>query len=224
MFKNESLLLANAINQASTASTGYEQDATTDQLVESTNFTASTIGSRFGTPQYWTVENDSTPQTDDISNARIYRKVHLQAGRWFFGAGIQHAYNLSDRAYIFASTSTLSTSDIPSKSIAYWPINKCATNGTPVGLYFTLDEPQDVILGFQANLLQGNNSQEFRISQVKLLSYDLYTGISEVKGDEPSGSRRYDGRIYSIDGRYLGTDVNCLGHGLYIRNGKKIIK
>ena len=30
--------------------------------------------------------------------------------------------------------------------------------------------------------------------------------------------------IYSIDGRYLGTDFNILGKGLYIVNGKKIIK
>lgn len=31
-------------------------------------------------------------------------------------------------------------------------------------------------------------------------------------------------RIYSIDGRYLGTDFNALGKGLYIVNGKKVIK
>lgn len=30
--------------------------------------------------------------------------------------------------------------------------------------------------------------------------------------------------IYSIDGRYLGTDFNALGKGLYIVNGKKVIK
>lgn len=31
-------------------------------------------------------------------------------------------------------------------------------------------------------------------------------------------------RIYSIDGRYLGNDFNALGKGLYIVNGKKIVK
>lgn len=32
------------------------------------------------------------------------------------------------------------------------------------------------------------------------------------------------GRVYSIDGRYLGTDIKSLGHGIYIVNGKKIVK
>ena len=30
--------------------------------------------------------------------------------------------------------------------------------------------------------------------------------------------------VYSIDGRYLGNDVSKLGKGLYIVNGKKIVK
>ena len=33
-----------------------------------------------------------------------------------------------------------------------------------------------------------------------------------------------DGRIYSISGQYMGTDWNALGKGIYIMNGKKIVK
>lgn len=33
-----------------------------------------------------------------------------------------------------------------------------------------------------------------------------------------------DGRIYSICGQYMGTDWNALGKGIYIMNGKKIVK
>ena len=30
--------------------------------------------------------------------------------------------------------------------------------------------------------------------------------------------------VYSLDGRYLGNDVSKLGKGLYIVNGKKVVK
>ena len=32
-----------------------------------------------------------------------------------------------------------------------------------------------------------------------------------------------DGKIYSIDGRYVGTDLSVLKHGIYIMNGKKVV-
>ena len=31
-------------------------------------------------------------------------------------------------------------------------------------------------------------------------------------------------RIYTLDGRYVGTDINALAKGMYIVNGKKILK
>ena len=35
---------------------------------------------------------------------------------------------------------------------------------------------------------------------------------------------RHNGNIYSIDGRYMGRDFNALGKGIYIVNGKKVVK
>ena len=32
------------------------------------------------------------------------------------------------------------------------------------------------------------------------------------------------GRIYTLDGRYVGNDFNALNHGLYIINGRKVVK
>ena len=107
-------------------------------------------------------------------NARIYKKVHLEAGRYYFGAAYNTTYNMSDRAYIFASDSLISTYDIPEKSIACNNINKSATTGSFNGIYFTIDRPQDVILGFQADLT-GNSTQEFRADAVKLLYYGEIT-------------------------------------------------
>ena len=47
------------------------------------------------------------------------------------------------------------------------------------------------------------------------------TGIVTVKNDNLKNVRK---GIYTIDGRYLGTDVNRLGKGLYIVDGKKMVK
>lgn len=38
------------------------------------------------------------------------------------------------------------------------------------------------------------------------------------------GTETADKRIYSIDGRYLGDDLDRVGHGLYIVGGKKVLK
>lgn len=51
-------------------------------------------------------------------------------------------------------------------------------------------------------------------------SQDEVTGISIITPQREAGSRR----IYSLDGRYLGTDFDRLARGIYIIGGKKIIK
>lgn len=49
---------------------------------------------------------------------------------------------------------------------------------------------------------------------------DAPTGISIITPQREAESRR----IYSIDGRYLGTDFDRLAHGIYIIGGKKVLK
>ena len=179
------------------------EDKTEELLTEVSGFSSANRGSnRYGTPDYWTTENykisswsgyrngiDSYPgynclslgvwddrgsNTDgDLAHARIYNKVHLQAGRWYFGAAYQTTYNLSDSAFIYAATENVATGEMTQQTLAYYPIN-AATNtddGQFYGIFFTLDEEQDVILGFQANLLYGSAEQEFRAKSVKLLYY-----------------------------------------------------
>lgn len=46
------------------------------------------------------------------------------------------------------------------------------------------------------------------------------TGIQEIQVAMPVNNDR----IYTLDGRYVGTDLNRLGRGLYIINGKKVLK
>lgn len=195
-------LISKGRNQASTPAEGYEEDLTTNMLVEATAFSSVDMGSRFGTPMYWTVENfyvpqnneskgvkngidaytgsnclslgvwgseDQQPYTCDLSNARIYKKVHLKPGSYYFGHKMESSYNLSDNAYIFAANSVLTTGQIEENSIAFAQING-SEKGKFYGISFYLEEEQDVVLGFQVDLTKAEN-MEFRTQEVTLLYY-----------------------------------------------------
>lgn len=47
------------------------------------------------------------------------------------------------------------------------------------------------------------------------------TGIDQVTNDSQQAT---DNKVYTIDGKYVGNDLNKLASGIYILNGKKIIK
>lgn len=195
-------LKKNGANEGGAPSKGYRADITGDMLVESENFSRmNDMGTRFGTPANWTVENFNIPNGKDgvkngmdnypghdclmlgvwndvanstegnLANARLYRTVRLSPGRYYFGAAYNTTYGLSDKAYIFASNTLLDTDEVPEASIAYWKVNTGKTNGEYSGIYFTLTEEQDVVLGFQANLLNGSTTQEMRVDKVVLLDF-----------------------------------------------------
>ena len=155
---------------------------------------------RFGTPKYWNVENFNIPNggdgtkhgldkysgrdalmlgvwndagnntTGNLSNARIYRRITLPAGKYYFGAAYNTTYSINSEAYMFVSKTLCNTADIPTQSIAYYGINNCTGDLKLQGLYFQLDEETEVCIGFQANLLNGCSTQEFRAEQVALYS------------------------------------------------------
>ncbi len=49
-------------------------------------------------------------------------------------------------------------------------------------------------------------------------------GSSAIEAVTEDGGKAQDNRIYSIDGRYVGKDFNALKSGVYIVNGRKILK
>ena len=203
-------------------------------------------GTRYGTPLYWSVQNFNIPNGSDgtkhgldrysgqdalmlgvwndrgsnnsgqLTNARIYRQVHLDAGRYYFGAAF-NTINSLNRAYIFASDRLNSTSTIASKSIAYYDINSCKADGQFYGIFFTIEEEQDVFLGFQANLKDGSATQEFRATAVSLLKYDLPEpdAIEEIQHSTLNPQRSM---IYDLSGRRVTTPTR----GFFIINGHKV--
>ena len=205
-------------------------------------------GTRFGAPLYWKVNNFNIPSGSDgtkhgidhysgtdalmlgvwndrgsnsggqLNNARIYQQIHLDAGRYYFGAAFNTINNLY-KAYIFAADRTLTTTSIPTRSIAYYDINACKSDGQHYGIYFTLDEAQDVFLGFQADLKNGSATQEFRATAVSLLRYDTPEPdhISEVQSEKLNVTK--GNVIYDLSGRRVTNPMR----GFYIVNGKKVL-
>lgn len=159
---------------------------------------------RFATPKYWTVENFEIPQTDgsgtkngidnypgtdclmlgiwndrgyatgSLADARIYQKVHLEKGRYYFGGAFDTHYNLSN-GYIFASTELAPTKELEEKSMAFYPVSSVNDGNTPYGIYFTVEKDTDVYLGFQTDLSTGAATQEMRVKAVRLLKYNDVT-------------------------------------------------
>ena len=203
----------NGMNPGGIAEKEGTTDLTTDVLTEAAEFSRiDDSTTRFGTPKYWTVENFTIRQSNSdgtkngldrysgqeslmlgvwndrgnasgtLTNSRIYQHVHLTKGRYFFGASFNTIYNLY-KAYMFVSSELMTTAQIPTKSIAYYDISKCYSNGQHYGLYFTLEEDQDVYIGFQANLTSGGAQQEFRADGVVLYRYEIPENENNIVGD-----------------------------------------
>jgi hypothetical protein len=68
-----------------------------------------------------------------------------------------------------------------------------------------------------ARFLNYTSSQKPAVLYVKKATSTAIQTVSSYKGMTTT-------RIYTIDGRYVGTDPNQLPRGLYIINGKKIVK
>lgn len=178
----------------------YRADMTIDKLVERSNFKRSEGTGRFGRPANWTVENFKIPNGSDgikqgidrfpgvetlmlgvwndraanqegnLANARIYRKITLPRGIYYFGATYQTTYNISPKAYMFLSDKLSATVDLPSEAKAFYPVTDCKESTTDFsGLWFAVEEEKEFYIGWQADLREGSDTQEFRVLKVALL-------------------------------------------------------
>lgn len=53
---------------------------------------------------------------------------------------------------------------------------------------------------------------------------NTFNGVVDGINGVTVANKATDNRVYSIDGRYLGTDASALGKGIYVVGGKKIVK
>lgn len=164
--------------------------------------------------EVWWNNNAFAENGYDIQNARIYQQVELPAGRYCLAAAYP-TDEANDASYIFASESILNTADISTQSIAYEKVKVAPADGTFRGIYFTLDEPKKVFLGFQADF-SNSSTNNIRVQAVKLLSYGAESAIQTLS-DAPANTSK---GIYSLQGQRLTTLPK---KGIYIVDGKKVV-
>ena len=171
------------------------------------------VTTRFTYPLYWTTENygvesfsegtrggldkwpgydcltlgvyddkANCPEGSDLTNSRLYRRISLPAGRYFFGAAYETIFNMN-LGYLYVADATLNTTDIEQQSIAHCKIAEATAGDNAYGLYFTLDQPQEVVVAFQTDIANGPARQEFRVKRIEFYSYTQQTGIESVEKD-----------------------------------------
>ena len=108
---------------------------------------------------------------------------------------------------------------------------KADISSLPVGeyrLYFASRSVEEAAAGENWNPLRSkegvSNSYILTVTSsgasLRQEESSAWTGIENVEAAEAKA----DGRVYSIDGRYVGNSIESLGKGLYIVNGRKVMK
>ena len=64
------------------------------------------------------------------------------------------------------------------------------------------------------------DKNRFFIDEIRVEAVSGSTGIAPLVTTSPAA----DNRIFDLNGRVVGTDLNTLRHGVYIQNGKKVVK
>jgi len=150
---------------------------------------------------------DVARSTVDATNARVYKKVTLPAGRYFFGANYNTLYNMS-KAYIFASKTIPTIANVESTAMAYHSISADAADNAMYGIEFTLSAETELYLGWVADLTTTANL-EFRVKEIELLQV-LEPTDNYVASGAVSASANTDilmnfsefARVYSTSGTY----------------------
>lgn len=85
------------------------------------------------------------------------------------------------------------------------------------GITTFLSDPGDDVLCVMTNTTLPN-----LYLYTRPLAVSLSTGLSETTTAPAVGGT--DRRVYSLDGRYLGTDLRALPRGIYVQGGKKVVR
>lgn len=131
---------------------------------------------------------------------------------------INGEYNLWFKAAPYTGASTTLTIEVASGNATLGKTQFVMRENTWSALNTTITADGPVKLRFKTS------SGMFYLDEVCITAEDVATGIDKITASPAVQTKAADNRIYTIDGRYVGTDVNKLSKGLYIRNGEKFIK
>lgn len=97
----------------------------------------------------------------------------------------------------------------------------------PAAKLYTKNSDNSYALGIPiTNIKRSKGSISFLVcgGDDKNVIDNTFKGVVDGINGVTVAGKTADNRIYSIDGRYLGTDASALGKGIYVVGGKKIVK
>lgn len=163
------------------------------------------------------VWDDVARSAKDAKNARLYKKITLPAGRYFFGANYETLGGMS-KVYLFASKSIPTTTNVESTSMAYHKISADKIDGSVYGIDFSLSDQTDIYLGWVGDLTTAAQ-QEFRAKEIVLLqvlsstdSYDQAKAFSAPDANDILMKMTEFARVYNTSGTYSKTPVENTGY------------
>lgn len=97
----------------------------------------------------------------------------------------------------------------------------------PAAKLYTKNSDNSYALGIPiTNIKRSKGSVSFLVcgGDANNVIDNTFNGVVDGINGVTVANKATDNRIYSIDGRYLGTDASALGKGIYVVGGKKIVK
>ena len=97
----------------------------------------------------------------------------------------------------------------------------------PAAKLYTKNSDNSYALGIPiTNIKRSKGSVSFLVcgGDANNVIDNTFNGVVDGINGVTVAKKTADNRIYSIDGRYLGTDASALGKGIYVVGGKKIVK
>lgn len=97
----------------------------------------------------------------------------------------------------------------------------------PAAKLYTKNTDNSYALGIPiTNIKRSKGSVSFLVcgGDDKNVIDNTFNGVVDGINGVTVAKKTTDNRIYSIDGRYLGTDASALGKGIYVVGGKKVVK
>ena len=128
-------------------------------------------------------ESESAYAGFDLQNSRLYLKVTLSAGKYYFGAKYHSRSSGHDNVtdtYFFVSTTLMATSAVESNALACMRMKDAKNDGAFYGITFELTAETEVYLGWQQN--STTQKTEFRCSEVTLRKYTGLPTQSALEG------------------------------------------
>ncbi len=153
------------------------------------------------------VWDDISRSTQNATNAKLYKKTTLPAGRYFFGANYHVLLGMS-KTYMFASETIPTVANVQSSSIAYHNISSDKADDAVYGIEFSLTKQTDIYLGWVSDLSTATQ-QEFRAKEIVLLKvlsetdgFDQTNALSAASNADLSLNFSEFARVYATSGTY----------------------